>query len=78
MSDVGDRDAAEEADGPDGPERPEGPSMVGSGGDDISAGIIVSGTGGRRLDDDREPGHSDLDDIIERSRSQPPHRPETG
>jgi len=75
VGDVGDRDAAEAADGPDGP---EDPSMVGSGGEDISAGIIVSGAGGRRLDDDQEPGHSDLDQIIENSRTQPQHRPETG
>lgn len=57
---------------------PEEPPLVGSGGEDVSAGIIVSGAGGRRLDDDREPGHSDLDEVIANSRSQPEHRTETG
>ncbi len=64
MSDVGDRDA------PDEPEEPQEQSLVGSGGEDISAGIIVSGAGGRRLDDDREPGHGDLDEVVERGRRQ--------
>ena len=56
----------------------EEPALTGSGGDDISAGIITSGAGGRQLDDDQEPGHSDLDEVVANSRSQPEHRPETG
>ena len=54
------------------------PGLTGSGGDDISAGIIASGAGGRVLDDDQVPGHSDLDEVVENSRSQPEHRTETG
>lgn len=64
MSDVGDHDAREE------PEEAQNPPLVASGGEDISAGIIVSGAGGRRLDDDQEPGHGDLDEIVERGRTQ--------
>ena len=56
----------------------EEPALTGSGGDDISAGIIASGAGGRVLDDDQAPGHSDLDEVVENSRSQPEHRTETG
>ena len=56
----------------------EQPGLTGSGGDDISAGIITSGAGGRALDEDQEPGHGDLDEIIRNSRSQPEHRSETG
>ena len=54
------------------------PALTGSGGDDISAGIITSGAGGRSLDDDQEPGHGDLDEVIANSRSQPEHRAESG
>lgn len=56
----------------------EEPALTGSGGDDISAGIITSGSGGRQLDDDQEPGHGDLDEVVGNSRSQPEHRAETG
>ena len=56
----------------------EEPALTGSGGDDVSAGIITSGAGGRSLDEDQEPGHGDLDEIIRNSRSQPEHRSETG
>ncbi len=61
----------------DGDDREE-PALTGAGGEDISAGIIASGAGGRTLDDDQAPGHSDLDEIIANSRSQPEHRSETG
>ena len=66
MSDLGQGHPERE---PDEPER-EGPPLVGAGGEDISGGIIVSGTGGRRLDDDGEPGHSDLDEVVEGGRRQ--------
>ena len=56
----------------------EEPALTGSGGDDVSAGIITSSTGGRSLDDDQEPGHGDLDEVIANGRSQPEHRAETG
>lgn len=54
------------------------PPLVGSGGEDVSAGLIVSGAGGRRLDADQQPGQGDLDDVIQSSRSQPEHRTESG
>ncbi len=75
MSDVGGPERPEPAGGG---EEPEEPPMVGSGGEDISAGIIVSSAGGRRLDAGRDPGHSDLDEIIDNSRTQPEHRAENG
>ncbi len=56
----------------------EEPALTGAGGDDISAGIITSGAGGQQLDEDQEPGHGDLDAVVENSRSQPEHRTETG
>ena len=54
------------------------PALTGSGGDDVSAGIMPSGAEGRTLDEDQDPGHSDLDEVVENSRSQPEHRAETG
>ena len=54
------------------------PALTGSGGEDISGGIMPGGAGGRALDDDQDPGHSDLDEVIGNSRSQPEHRAETG
>ena len=56
----------------------DNPALTGSGGDDVSAGIMPSGAGGRALDDEQEPGRSDLDAIVENSRSQPEHRSENG
>ncbi len=64
MDDVDDRTASDQ------PEEPAEPPLVGAGGEDISAGIIVSGAGGRRLDADREPGHGDLDEVVEGGRRQ--------
>ncbi len=56
----------------------DNPALSGSGGDDISAGIMPDGAGGRALDDDQDPGHGDIDEVVENSRSQPQHRAETG